>query len=171
MCQTVVSGFGIEVPGYQARPGEEMAVLFNQVAPQFFATFGAPLLRGREFIAQDMPGSPKAVIVNQGLARRFFGSDNALGKRITLEDYKDLEIVGIVADAKYRNLKEAPPLTAYIPYSQYEQLGQRTLCVRAAGDAGAIIAAIRQEVRNLDPNLPVYNVKTFAKNHDRIQEA
>jgi predicted permease len=157
------SRFGIEAQGYQARPGEEMAVLFNQVAPQFFATFGAPLLQGREFTAQDTPESPKVVIINQGLARRFFGSDNALGKRITLEIYKDLEIVGVVADAKYRNLKEAAPLTAYVPYSQYEQLGQRTLCVRTAGDAGAIIAAIRQEVRNLDPNLPVYNVKTFAE--------
>jgi predicted permease len=157
------SRFGIEVPGYQARPGEEMAVLFNQVAPQFFATFGAPLLLGREFTAEDTPESPKVVIVNQGVARRFFGSENALGKRITLENYTDLEIVGIVADAKYRNLKEVAPLTAFIPYSQYEQLGQRTLCVRAAGDAGALVAAIRQEVRNLDPNLPVFNVKTFAE--------
>jgi predicted permease len=157
------SRFGIEAQGYQARPGEEMAVLFNQVAPQFFATFGTPMLLGREFTAQDLPESPKVAIINQGVARRFFGSDNALGKRITLENYKDLEIVGVVADARYRNLKEAPPLTAYVPYSQYEQLGQRTLCVRAAGDAGAIVAAIRQEVRNLDPNLPVYNVKTFAE--------
>jgi predicted permease len=157
------SRFGIEAQGYQARPGEEMAVLFNQIAPQFFATFGAPLLLGREFTAQDTPESPKVVIVNQGVARRFFGSENALGKRITLENYKDMEIVGVVADAKYRNLKEVAPLTAYIPYSQYEQLGQRTLCVRAAGDAGALVAAIRQEVRNLDPNLPVFNVKTFAE--------
>jgi predicted permease len=157
------SRFGIEAPGYQARPGEEMAVLFNQVAPRFFAAFGAPMLLGRDFTAQDTPESPKVVIVNQGLARRFFGSENALGKRITLENYKDLEIVGVVADAKYRNLKEAAPLTAYIPYSQYEQLGQRTLCVRAAGDAGALVAAIRQEVRTLDPNLPVFNVKTFAE--------
>jgi predicted permease len=157
------SRYGIEAPGYQARPGEEMAVLFNQVAPQFFATFGTPLLLGREFSAQDTPQSPKVAIVNQGVARRFFGSDNALGQRITLENYQDLEIVGVVADAKYRNLKEAAPLTAYIPYAQYEELGQRTLCVRAAGDASALIAAIRQEVRNLDPNLPVYNVKTFAE--------
>src|SRR6266545_3039614 len=121
------SRYGIEVPGYQARPGEEMAVLFNQVAPQFFATFGTPLLLGREFSAQDTPQSPKVAIVNQGVARRFFGSDNALGQRITLENYQDLEIVGVVADAKYRNLKEAAPLTAYIPYAQYEELGQRTL--------------------------------------------
>jgi predicted permease len=97
------------------------------------------------------------------LARRFFGAENPLGKRITLENYKDLEIVGVVADAQYRDLKEAAPQTAYIPYSQYEQLGQRILCVRAAGDPSALVAAIRQEVRNLDPNLPAFNVKTFAE--------
>jgi predicted permease len=157
------SRYGIEVPGYRPRPGEEMAVLFNQIAPQFFATFGAPLLLGREFNGQDTHESPKVAIVNQSLARRFFGAENPLGKRITLENYKDLEIVGVVADAKYRNLKEAAPQTAYIPYSQFEQLGQLILCVRAAGDAGALAPAIRQEVRNLDPNLPVFNVKTFAE--------
>src|SRR5262249_18409681 len=58
---------------------------------------------------------------------------------------------------------EVAPQTAYIPYSQYDQLGQRILCVRAAGDAGALAAAIRQEVRSLDPNLPGFNIKTFAE--------
>ena len=157
------SRFGIEVEGYQPRPGEEMAVLLNQVGPQFFATFGTPLLRGREFNAQDTPESPKVVIVNDCLARYFFGAENPLGRRITLENYKDLEIVGVVADAKYRNLKEAAPQTAYIPFSQYSALIQRTLCVRAAGNASALVAAIRGEVRSLDPNLPVFNVKTFAE--------
>jgi predicted permease len=157
------SRFGIEVPGYQPRPGEEMAVLFNQIAPGFFGAFGTPLLLGREFSALDTPESPKVAIVNQSLARYFFGSDNPLGKRITLENYKGLEIVGVVADAKYRSLREVAPQTAYIPYSQYDQLGQRILCVRAAGDAGALVAAIRQEVRNLDSNLPVFNIKTFAE--------
>src|SRR5262249_23288593 len=155
------SRFGIDVTGYQPRPGEEMAVLFNQIAPRFFAAFGTPLLLGREFSEMDTPESPKVVIINHSLARRFFGSENPIGKRITLENYKDLEIVGVVADAKYRNLREAAPQTAYIPYSQYNQLGQRILCVRAAGDAGALAPAIRQEVRNLDPNLPVFNIKTF----------
>ncbi len=160
------SRIGIEVPGYQPRPDEEMAVLFNQIGPQFFATFGAPLSLGREFIPQDTPESPKVVIVNHSLARYFFGVENPLGRRITLENYKDLEIVGVVADAKYRNLREAAPQTAYIPYSQYHQLGQRILCARAAGDPGALVAAIRREARSLDPNLPVFNVKTFAEQID-----
>jgi len=88
----------------------------------------------------------------------------ALGAgRLRLENYKDLEIVGVVADAKYPNLKEAAPQTAYLPFSQYDSLRQRTLCVRAAGNASALIAAIRREARSLDPQLPVFNVKTFAE--------
>ena len=157
------SRYGIEVPGYQPRPGEEMAVLQNQIGSQFFATFGIPLLAGREFNAQDTPESPKVVILNESLARRFFGAESPLGRRITLENYKDLEIVGVVADAKYRTLKEALPQTAYLPFSQYNTLRERTLCVRAAGQASALVTALRREVRGLDPQLPVFNVKTFAE--------
>jgi predicted permease len=143
-------------------------VLLNRIGAQFFATFGTPLLVGREFNAQDTPESPKVVIVNDSLARYFFGAARPLGQRITLENYKDLEIVGVVADAKYRNLKEAAPQTVYLPFSQYNTPGERTLSVRAAGDPGVLIAAIRQEVRNLDPNLPVFNIKTFA---DQINQS
>src|SRR5258706_7748038 len=81
------SRYGIEVRGYQPRPGEEMAVLFNQIDARFFATFGTPLLSGREFGQPDTPESPKVVIVNNSLARYFFGDGNPIGKRITLEDY------------------------------------------------------------------------------------
>jgi predicted permease len=162
------SRIGIEVPGYQSRPDEEMAVLLNQASSQFFATFGTPILMGRDFGAEDTPDSPKVVIVNESLTRHFFGSENPLGKRLSLESYKDLEIVGVVADARYRNLKDPSPQTAYIAYSQYASMNQRTLCVRGAGDANALIAAVRREVNSLDPNLPVFNVKTFA---DQIDES
>jgi predicted permease len=118
---------------------------------------------GREFSAQDTPESPKVLIVNESLARRFFGAESPLGQRMTLENYKDLEIVGVVADAKYRTLKEALPQTAYLPFSQYSTLRERTLCVRASGQTSAIVAALRREVRGLDPQLPVFNVKTFAE--------
>ncbi len=102
----------MEVPGYQPRPDEEMAVLFNQVDPQFFATFGTPLLLGRDFNTQDTPDAPKVVIVNERMAHYFFGAENPLGHRLTLENYRNLEIVGVVADAKYRNLREPVPQTA-----------------------------------------------------------
>ena len=157
------SRIGIEITGYQPRPDEQMAVLLNQTDPRFFATFGTPLLMGRDFDRQDTPAAPRVVIVNDSLARNFFGTQSPLGHRITLENYKDLEIVGVVADAKYRSLKEPAPQTAYIPYSQYGGMGQRTLCIRAAGDENALIAAVRNEVKGLDPNLPIFNVKTLAE--------
>ena len=157
------SRYGIQVPDYQPRPGEEMAVFFNQIDTRFFATFGTAVLAGREFAQTDTPESPKVAIVNNTLARYFFGKDNPIGKRISIEDYKDLEIVGVVADTKYRDLKEPPPRTAYIPYSQYTNTDQRVLCVRATGDVSAVVAAIRQVVRSLDSNLPVFGIKTFAQ--------
>jgi predicted permease len=162
------SRIGVEIPDYTPRAGEEMATLFNQISPQFFATFGTAFLSGRDFNATDTPESPKVVIVNERMAHRFFGSESPLGRRITLENYKDLEIVGVVADAKYRDLKEETPPTAYIPYSQYNPPVQRTLCVRAAGKPTEVVAALRRQVQGLDPNLPVFNVKTFA---DQIEES
>src|SRR5262249_38622977 len=129
---------------------------------------GLPLLKGRDFNAQDSPDAPKVVIINDSLARRFFGSESPLGHRLSLEDYRDLEIIGVVADAKYRNLKEAAPQTAYLPYSQYGTLGPRTLCLRTTGETSALLAAIRNEVRGLDPHLPIFNIKTFA---DQINES
>jgi ABC-type antimicrobial peptide transport system permease subunit len=81
--------------------------------------------------------------------------------------FKDLEIVGVVGNAKLGSLKETMSRTVY--YAENERFfGWQKLCVRAVGDAGALIAAIRQEVRRLDPNLPVFNVKTFA---DHINES
>ena len=162
------SRIGVEVPGYQPRIDEEMAALFNHVAPQFFATFGMTLLSGRDFGAQDTPDSPKVVIINEKLAHYFFGNADPVGKHVSLEDLKDLEIVGVVADAKYRNLREQAPQTVYLPLSQSSSMVQRTFCVRASGIPGNLITAIRHEVRGLDPNLPVFDIKTF---EDQVNES
>ncbi|HEU0004594.1 MAG TPA: ABC transporter permease, partial [Terriglobia bacterium] len=162
------SRIGVEVPGYQARPDEEMAALFNHIAPQFFSTFGMTLLSGRDFSAQDTPDSPKVVIINEKFAHYFFRNEDPVGKRISLENLKDLEIVGVVADAKYRNLREQAPQTVYLPLSQSSSMMQRTLCARASGIPSNLIAAIRREVRSLDPNLPVFGMKTFA---DQVNES
>jgi predicted permease len=136
--------------------------LAHGINPQFFTTFGIPLLRGRDFNARDSVGPYKAIIVNDSLARYFFGDESPLGKRISMGLFKDLEIVGVVGNAKLGSLKETMSRTLY--YAENERFfGWQKLCVRTAGDAGALIAAIRHEVRQLDPNLPIFNVKTFAE--------
>jgi predicted permease len=158
---------GIEVPGSQSPPNENPTTRFLGITPQFFATFGIPLLRGRDLTTQDSVGRPKVVIINDSFARYFFGDENPLGKRVSAGPFRDLEIVGVVGNAKLSSLKEMMSRTVY--YADYGVLlGKQRFCVRATGDAGALITAIRNEVRQLDPNLPVSEIKTFA---DQIDES
>jgi len=157
----------IEVPGSHSPPNEKLTTLMHPITPQFFATFGIPLLRGRDFNWQDSVGRIyKVVIVNDRFARYFFGNENPLGKRISVAGF-EFEIVGVVGDARLNSLKETMSRTVYYPAFTALLANQR-LCVRAMGDAGALIAAIRNEVRRLDPNVPVYDIKTFA---DQIDES
>ncbi len=161
-----VAGEGeLEVPGYQSRPNEKPTALFHGITPQFFGTFGIPLLRGRDVNAQDSVRDYKVVIVNDSFARYFFGDENPLGKRFSVGPFKDLEIVGVVGNAKLESLKETMSRTVY--YAESERFfGRQRLCVRATGDAGALVAAIRNVVHSLDPNLPIFDIKTFADNID-----
>jgi len=157
----------VEIPGSHSPPNEKPTALAHPITPQFFATFGIPLLRGRDFNWQDSVGRIyKVVIVNDRFARYFFGNENPLGKRISVAGF-EFEIVGVVGNARLSSLKETMSRTVYYPAFTALLANQR-LCVRARGDAGALIAAIRNEVRRLDPNLPVYDIKTFA---DQIDES
>ena len=156
----------VEVPGHQPR-NEKPTTLINGITPQFFATFGIPLLQGRDFTAQDSVGTPRTIIVNNSFARFFFGSESPLGKRLSIGPFKDLEIVGVAGDARVDTLKETMSRTIYYAEKEFHQ-GRQRLCIRATGDAGALVTAVRREVHSLDPNLPVFNVKTFA---DQIDES
>jgi predicted permease len=158
----------IAVPGSQSPPNERPTARFHGITPRFFPTFGLPLLRGRDFTAQDSVGPPKVVIINDSFARYFFGGENPLGKRVSAGPFKDLEIVGVVGNAKLSSLRETMSRTLY--YAQFTSLllGRQRFCVRGTGDAGALIAAISNEVHRLDPNLPVSNITTFA---DHIEGA
>jgi predicted permease len=158
----------IEISGSQSPPNEKPTTLSQDITPRFFATFGIPLLSGRDFNWRDSAGRlPRVVIVNDSFARFFFGDENPLGKHISVGFVKDFEIVGVVGNSRLGSLKETMSRTVYYPAFMV-LLGKQTLCVRASGDAGAIIAAIRQEARRLDPNLPFYDIKTFA---DQIDES
>jgi predicted permease len=160
----------IEVPGSQIPPNEKPTALLNGISSQFFATFGIPLLRGRDFNAQDSVGANQAlkvVIVNDSFARYYFGDENPLGKRLSVGPFKNLEIVGVVGNARLESLRETMSRTVYYP-ERDRYFGTLRLCVRATGDAGALVTGIRNVVHSLDPNLPVFDIKTFA---DHIDES
>src|SRR5262245_866981 len=156
---------GVSIEGYQSRPGQDMSTTAKRVEPKFFETMGIPLLLGRDFADSDGAGAPKVAIINETLARSFWGNENPIGKRIGVESAgPDSEIIGVIKDTKYRYLKEQIPRTVYVPLAQREvRADERVLHIRTTGEPKDLIAAIRREARALDKDLPVYNVKTFSE--------
>ena len=128
----------------------------------YFKMMEIPLLRGRDFTAQDDRRAPYVAIVNQTFARRYFPNDDALGKRVTfIVSKREVEIVGIVADTKYTRQREEPKRLLYTPWRQeVGMIGTMYFTLRTAGEPTALAATVRQVVQELDSNLPVTEVTT-----------
>jgi len=137
------------------------------VSSGYLEAIGMHLLAGRSFTTRDnLPHAPKTIIVNEALARLFFGNQNPLGRRLGLEDVPNAEIIGIVRNAKYRNLREDDHPMCYIPPRQ--SVGQAMgLHIRTAIDPLSLVAPIRREVRALNDHLPLSNVRTLEEQSDR----
>jgi predicted permease len=140
----------------------------HRVRENFLEAMGIPLLSGRTFGLQDTVKSPKVVVVNQAFANKFFPNENALGKRFTFDTTKpdEIEIIGISKDAKYTSQRDDIPPTVYGSYRQESPMSSAVFEVRTAGDPSAIVASVRGVVREIDPNLPVLNVKTQLEQAD-----
>ncbi len=159
----------VKIEGYTPPPDTPpLNFNMNIIAPNYFQTLGMPLVRGRDFGPQDREGSQKVVIVNETVARRFWPDQEAVGKRLNFGGVGGsrppnfIEIIGVVKDSKYRSLTEEPQTAMFLPMAQ-NYLPNMALHVRTAGEAKALLAAVRREVQSLDQNLPVYNVKTLAQ--------
>ena len=164
--------------GQPQRPEEDLVCHQLWVGPKFFTTMGIPLLQGRDFNAQELqplsPASPNAspntpratlaAVINQTMAREFFGEQNPLGQHFRLQDgpHKGvpIEVIGIAKDAKYASLREQTPRTFYLSYFQAPGDGGGTYMLRTSNtDSNA--AAIQRVVRELDPQLQVQNLHTM----------
>jgi predicted permease len=144
---------------YPQRKGDPISGVV--VSPSFFETMEIPLVAGRGLTERDAKDAPMVAVINEAAARMYFPNGSPLGRRFgpTLEDSGRTEIVGIVRDAKYNNVREAVPPTMYAPYQQ-SYSGTVTFEVRTVGDPLAAIPAVREAVRAADPNLPIINVTT-----------
>jgi predicted permease len=153
----------IHVEGYEPKPQESMNPYINWVGPGYFSAMGIPLVAGREFTRRDDMGAPKVVVINESMARTFFGQRSPLGMHIGRGRGKDLdiEIVGVVKDGKYSNLREKVFRTVYYPWTQDQKLDSMTFFLRAAGNDGGLGGAVRGSVAGFDANLPIYDLKTM----------
>jgi predicted permease len=148
----------------QPDASEGSVAFYNAVSPDYFQTMMIPLRKGRSFSDRDVKGSQNVAIVNETLARRYFGNEDAIGKRITLEDHPKeadwVTVVGMVGDTKARELHSEPVAELYMPYDQQPEPGMALMIRSASADSGTA-NAVRSEVLALDKNQPVYSVRTL----------
>jgi predicted permease len=153
----------VAVEGFEAAPDTNTSSAYNSVGPGFFRTMGMPLLRGREFTRADALGAAKVAVVNEAFTRKFNLGPDAVGKRIRegAEGPLDTEIIGVVQDAKYSEVKLAVVAQYFTPYRQQESLGFGNFYVRTEMEPEQLLTAIPGVVKALDPNLPVDDLKTM----------
>ncbi len=164
----------LTVEGFGGGPDKDANSYLNEVGPGFFTRMGIPLLAGREFRSEDDLGGPQVAVVNETFARHFFGEENPLGKRFAQSwgdnVELDIEIVGLVRDTNYSEVKQEKPRLFYLPWRQDDNLGYLTFYVRSNLPAGPTISSLRQAMTGLDPDLPLENLQTMeAQVRDNIQ--
>lgn len=135
---------------------------WQTVGDHFFETMGTRLLEGRLFDARDVQGATPAVIVNHTMARTYYGNESALGRRMRL-GFQDpwFTIVGVVEDVKNAGLDKPAGTELFLPERQVGARGQMYLALRTAGDPHSLISAARAAVRDIDPSLPLSQVRTM----------
>jgi macrolide transport system ATP-binding/permease protein len=147
----VFSSSPIEVDGYQPPPNQQPTVDYVQVAEDYFATLGIPIVSGREFVRTDDENAPPIAIINETMAAKYWPGKNAVGQRVKVAD-RWLEIVGIAKNSNYRTKLEPTMPFLYVPLRQNWGV-QNTLLVRTRETPGALLNALSREVHALDANL------------------
>lgn len=149
--------------GFQFPPGKENATtLASRVDEFYFDALGIPVVAGRNFTRRDDDSAPRVAIVNQHLAEHYWPNQDPLGKRFRLQDAKNawVEIVGVAKASKYIFVAEPPSDFVYLPYRQNPSPSM-FLVAQSSGDPAALAAPLREAVRGLDVNMPIFNVRTM----------
>jgi predicted permease len=166
---------GMSVEGFTpAKPDEYAEPYMNSIGPNYFATLGVPVVAGRDFTMNDNRDIkhgpevwnfvPTTVMINEKFAKKFFPGRNPIGLHLGFGTdpgtATDMEVIGVVKDFKYTNLRDEIPEQAYVPYLANRFLGDMTVYLRTTADPNQLMSAIRSKVRDMDSNLPVYSMRT-----------
>jgi predicted permease len=159
----------ISIVGYTPKSGQRMDAMWDQLGPNYFSTIGIPVLMGRDVQQSDSTGS-RHCWINQTMANYYFGTENPIGRHMRdeyPEDRQDLEIVGVVADAKYNSLRGVTPRRFYVPFfNPVEPAAIAVFEVRYTGDSSSVTAALRDLVRQTDPTLDPLAIHTVPEQID-----
>jgi predicted permease len=153
----------VVVQGFESQGREDSRVHEDFVGPRYFQTIGIPIRRGRDFTTRDDERATPVAIVNETMARQYFGDRDPIGRRFGYSVDNEFEIVGVVADARVNGLRQAPPAMAYFPLTQYPDEYAYNLYVRVAETAGGIHDALRGAIARVEPTVAVREVVTLAE--------
>ena len=142
------------------------SVPYRVIDPGYPRAMGIPLLRGRHLTRDDRAAGPRAVIVSESVARRFWPGEDPIGKSIYLGApdnrlFPDAEIVGIAADVKQAGLDEGGPEAVYVPFRVMPYWPEFSFALRTAGDPGALAPAVKRQIRALDPSVPASDLRSM----------
>ena len=172
----------VSVEGYEAKPGENMNPFCNATSPGYFKTMGIPLVEGRDFDDRDVRyqqadldptalPSYKVVIVNESFAKHYFRDRSPLGRHIGFGGNPGtktpIEIIGVVRDAKYTGVRDDIPRQVFFAFMENDFAGAAVMYVRTTSQPDAAFGSIRQAMRQLDANIPMYNLRTLDSQVDQ----
>lgn len=141
---------------------DDLITYVEDVGPRYFETLGMRLVAGRDFRASDRSQTPKVIALNESAARALFPGQNPIGRRVGgAPGYDTFEVVGVVADARHVNLREAPTVMAYRPALQDSNIRNTSLLIRTADDPTAVADTVRRIVTEIEPAVPVMSVTTL----------
>jgi macrolide transport system ATP-binding/permease protein len=166
-------GGDIVIEGRATEPGKEkFQTLASAVDEGYFETLGTRMVQGRAFDERDTASSLPVAIVNETFAKTVWPGRDPIGRRLRydLPDGPFLEVVGVAADGKYRQLTESPRPYLFLPFAQRKQY-RATVVVAYKGDMSTAVAAVRREVKAIDPAMPVFEVKTMDQFLERAMTA
>ncbi len=168
------------IEGYTAKAGEHPLPYMNSVSPDYFRTLGIPILAGRAFTAQDTreikhgpdpdDWNPAVVMINESFAKKYFKGRNPIGLHVGFGSdpgtKTDMEVIGVVKDVKYSNLRDKIPVQAFIPALGSRFLGGMTVYIRTGLEPQQLMPAVRRKVQQLDANIPLYAMHTVEEQID-----
>jgi predicted permease len=161
-------GVNLKIEGYTPHANEEMKAFLTVVWPDYFNTLGIELLQGRDFTLQDFPAYRQLVIINRSLAQHYFPGENPIGKRLEfVEGNRKLEIIGVVSNSKYVDLREATTDLIYtMPGAPDPPVISSTLSLRTAGDVTSLRTSVPELIRSLDDSVHVTWIATLKERID-----
>jgi predicted permease len=157
------SGTGVEVPGYERKPNEDLSTQYAIVSPGYFTTLGIPLVAGRDFTDQDDSTRPRVAIINQTMAEKYWPGLDPIGRKFFIwGGQRELTVVGVAKDGKYRFLTEPRRSFIYLAYQQGVWDLNLGIVLRTEGDPLAFTRALREQVQALDPGIELWAVQAMS---------